>query len=134
VPRLGTRTRADKDAALYAIADRLVEERGRILDANRADQEMALAAGTRDAMLDRLRLDDARIESMANAVREVAALDDPVGQVVETRARPNGLTVTRVRVPLGLVAMIYEARPNVTAEAAALTLKAGNAVVLRGGS
>jgi len=134
VARLASLSRADKDAALRAIAAGLLAERGAILDANRADHEMAVAAGTAEAMLDRLRLDDARVEAMSRAVLDLADLDDPVGQVIETRARPNGLSVTRVRVPLGLIAMIYEARPNVTAESAALTLKAGNAVTLRGGS
>jgi len=134
LPFLARRSRAEKDAALGAIADAIVLEAGAILEANRADHDAARANGTSAAMLDRLRLDDARLQAMARAVREVVALDDPVGRVVETTLRPNGLRVTRTRVPLGLLAMIYESRPNVTAEVAALTLKAGDAVVLRGGS
>jgi len=134
LPVLARKTRAEKDAALQAIAEALVADRAAILRANLADYEAAKGSGTSDAMLDRLRLDDARVEAMARAVREVATLDDPVGQIVQTSVRPNGVRVTRTRVPLGLLAMIYESRPNVTAEVAALTLKAGDAVVLRGGS
>jgi glutamate-5-semialdehyde dehydrogenase len=134
LPALATLSRADKDAALYAVAASLRDAREGLLAANRADYEAAKAAGLSEAMLDRLRLDDARVEAMARAVTEVAALPDPVGVVVESSVRPNGLRVTRTRVPLGLIAMIYESRPNVTAEVAALTLKAGDAVVLRGGS
>jgi glutamate-5-semialdehyde dehydrogenase len=134
LPALARKTRAEKDAALHAMAEAIVAARPAILEANRADHDAARVNGTSDAMLDRLRLDDARIEAMARAVREVASLGDPVGQIVETTVRPNGVRVTRTRVPLGLLAMIYESRPNVTAEVAALTLKAGDAVVLRGGS
>ncbi len=105
-----------------------------LLAANAQDMAQAAAKGVQGAMLDRLRLDAARVASIANALREVAALPDPVGQVTRREKRPNGLEVERVRIPLGVVAMIYEARPNVTADAAALCLKAGNAVVLRGGS
>jgi glutamate-5-semialdehyde dehydrogenase len=134
LPVLARKTRAEKDAALHAIADGLAAAREAIKDANARDYEAARTNGTSEAMLDRLRLDDARVDAMARAVREVASLDDPVGQVVHTTVRPNGIRVTRTRVPLGLLAMIYESRPNVTAEVAALTLKAGDAVVLRGGS
>ena len=98
------------------------------------DVEEARAHGTAGALLDRLALDTRRVEQMADAVEQVAALDDPVGAVLSDAIRPNGLHVRRVRVPIGVIAMIYEARPNVTAEASALCLKAGNAVVLRGGS
>ncbi|MDE2086655.1 MAG: glutamate-5-semialdehyde dehydrogenase [Xanthomonadaceae bacterium] len=105
-----------------------------LLAANAQDMAQAAAKGVQGAMLDRLRLDVARVASIANALREVAALPDPVGQVTRREKRPNGLEVERVRIPLGVVAMIYEARPNVTADAAVLCLKAGNAVVLRGGS
>lgn len=105
-----------------------------VLAANAQDMAQAAAKGVQGAMLDRLRLDAARVAGIANALREVAALPDPVGQVTRREKRPNGLEVERVRIPLGVVAMIYEARPNVTADAAALCLKAGNAVVLRGGS
>lgn len=131
---MAPRTREAKDAALEAIAKALEAGRAEVLAANAADLDAARANGTKGAMLDRLMLDDARIAAMAKAVREVASLPDPVGEVVSRVTRPNGLVVERVRVPLGVVAMIYEARPNVTVEASALTLKAGNAVVLRGGS
>lgn len=105
-----------------------------ILAANAADLDRAAAAGAGKATLDRLMLDASRVQGMATALREVAAQADPLGMVTRTDTRPNGLVVERQRIPLGLVAMIYEARPNVTAEAAALCLKAGNAVLLRGGS
>jgi len=134
LPALARKTRSEKDAALGAIAESLRDHRASVLSANAEDHDAARALGTSEAMLDRLRLDDARVEAMARATLEVAALDDPVGHVVETTVRPNGLRVTRTRVPLGLIALIYESRPNVTAEVAALTLKAGDAVVLRGGS
>lgn len=127
-------SRAKKDEALEALARGIVSSRREILDANRLDLETAEQAGMSGSMLDRLALDDRRLEAMSAAVRDIAALEDPVGTVIETRTRPNGLRVTRVRVPLGVLAMIYEARPNVTAEASALCLKAGSAVVLRGGS
>ncbi len=133
LPFLGRQTRATKDDALGAIAARVRDARVAILEANREDVEAARAEGVSDAMRDRLRLDEARVEGMARAAESVAALPDPVGHVVERAVRPNGLVVTRTRVPLGLIAMIYEARPNVTVEVAALTLKAGDAVVLRGG-
>jgi glutamate-5-semialdehyde dehydrogenase len=127
-------TRTKKDAALEALARGIVSSRREILDANRVDIETAERAGMSTSMLDRLALDDRRLEAMSSAVRDIAALEDPVGTTIETRGRPNGLRVTRVRAPLGVLAMIYEARPNVTAEASALCLKAGSAVVLRGGS
>jgi glutamate-5-semialdehyde dehydrogenase len=131
---LAPRSRADKDAALSAIAREIEAGERAILEANAGDLEAARAQGTTGAMLDRLMLDAGRVAQMARSVREVAELPDPVGDVVSRTTRPNGLSVARVRVPLGVIAMIYEARPNVTVEASALTLKAGNAVVLRGGS
>jgi glutamate-5-semialdehyde dehydrogenase len=131
---LAPRSREDKDAALSAIAREIEAGERAILEANAADLEAARAQGTKGAMLDRLMLDAGRVAQMARSVREVAELPDPVGEVVSRTTRPNGLSVLRVRVPLGVIAMIYEARPNVTVEASALTLKAGNAVVLRGGS
>jgi glutamate-5-semialdehyde dehydrogenase len=134
LPFLARQPRAAKDAALRAIARSLEERLPEILTANAGDSERARAAGISDAMLDRLRLDDGRVRAMARAALEIAELDDPVGRVVERVQRPTGLEVTRTRVPLGLIALIYESRPNVTAEVAALTLKAGDAVVLRGGS
>lgn len=123
-----------KDAGLRAMADHLVEAAPRILAANADDLERARAAGMRAGLVDRLALTPERIGAIADSLREIAALPDPVGEIVDGRTLPNGLRVRRVRVPLGVVGMIYEARPNVTADVAALTLKSGNAVVLRGGS
>ena len=125
---------AQRVALLTAMADSVAAGSDGILEANRADMARAHAAGTTGAMLDRLRLDDARIAGIVTAIREIAELPDPVGQVTRSETRPNGLLVEKVRIPLGLIAMIYEARPNVTADAAALCLRAGNAVLLRGGS
>ena len=125
---------AAKDALLRAMADALDQDAEAILAANARDLEAARASGTTGAMLDRLALDGTRLSSIANALREVAALPDPVGQVTRSEVRPNGIRVERIRVPLGVIAMIYEARPNVTADAAALCIKAGNGVILRGGS
>jgi len=132
--KLGPKSREVKDAALEAIAQALESKQRHVLEANEADLVAARAKGTTGAMLDRLLLDERRLAAVAQSVREIAALADPVGEVVSRSVRPNGLHVTRVRVPLGVIAMIYEARPNVTIEASALTLKAGDAVVLRGGS
>ena len=123
-----------KDAGLHAMADRLEEAAPGILAANAADLERARAAGTAEGLVDRLTLTPERIAVIAGSLREIAALPDPVGEVVDGRTLPNGLRVRRVRVPVGVVGMIYEARPNVTVDVAALTLKSGNAVVLRGGS
>ena len=123
-----------KNALLRAMADALDADAPTILAANAEDLRAAEAKGIAGAMLDRLKLDPARLAGIANAVREVATLPDPVGMVTRRETRPNGLSIERVRVPLGVIAMIYEARPNVTADAAALCLKAGNGVILRGGS
>ncbi|HLM54435.1 MAG TPA: glutamate-5-semialdehyde dehydrogenase [Pseudoxanthomonas sp.] len=131
---LAQRPTAAKDAMLRAMAQALEDDRDAILAANARDMAAARAKGVGSAMLDRLRLDPSRLRSIADGSREVAALPDPVGEVTRRDVRPNGLRVERVRVPLGVVAMIYEARPNVTADAAALCLKAGNGVILRGGS
>lgn len=130
---------AELDAArrsrlIDAMADAVAADRAGILSANATDMARARAAGSSGAMLDRLSLDAGRVSGIVAALREIAALPDPVGQVTRRETRPNGLVIERVRVPLGLIAMIYEARPNVTADAAALCLKAGNAVILRGGS
>jgi glutamate-5-semialdehyde dehydrogenase len=125
---------ADKDRALLAMAAGLTESRDRILAANTGDVASARAAGQSPAFLDRLTLTDARIEAMARGVRQVAELPDPVGAVSGMWRRPNGLQVGRMRVPLGVIGIIYESRPNVTADAAALCLKSGNAVLLRGGA
>ncbi|MBI5016588.1 MAG: glutamate-5-semialdehyde dehydrogenase [Deltaproteobacteria bacterium] len=123
-----------KDAALRAMADGLEAARPELLEANRADLAAAEAAGLSRALLDRLSLSDAVVASMAQGLREVAAQPDPVGEVVRMWKRPNGLMVGKKRIPLGVIGIIYEARPNVTADAAGLCLKAGNAVILRGGS
>jgi glutamate-5-semialdehyde dehydrogenase len=131
---LAPRSATDKNAALAAVASRLEASTATILEANRADLDAAQARGTSGAMLDRLRLDERRVAAIARSVREVVELPDPVGEVVSQTTRPSGVAVRRVRAPLGVIAMIYEARPNVTVEASALTLKSGNAVVLRGGS
>ena len=123
-----------RDDALRLAADLLDDEVAPLLEANRADLEQAEAAGMPDAARDRLRLSEERVHAMAEGLRKVAALPDPVGEVVEGWVRPNGLRVTRVRVPLGVVGVIYENRPNVTSDAAGLCLKAGNAAFLRGSS
>ncbi len=127
-------TTAQKNAALEAAASALVASADRIARENAADVSAARARGTKDALVDRLVLDAPRVAAVAKSIREIAASADPVGQVIEDRSVPNGLRVRRVRVPLGVIGMIYEARPNVTAEAAALCFKSGNAVILRGGS
>jgi len=122
-----------KNAALMAIAKALEENMAAILAANEKDMEAARESGMRPALLDRLKLDEKRVRGMADGVREVAALPDPIGRVDHMETRPNGLVIGRKRVPLGVIAIIYEARPNVTVDAAVLCLKAGNAVILRGG-
>src|SRR5882672_11106778 len=122
-----------KNDALMQMARGLVEKTETLLEANRGDLERARGRVAR-AFLDRLTLTEARIEEMAQGLREIAALPDPVGSVVESWRRPNGIEISRVRVPLGVIGFIYESRPNVTADAAGLCFKSGNAVLLRGGS
>ena len=124
--------RKDKDAALLAMADALVARAQEVLAANAEDVAAGREGGTSEAMLDRLALTDARIAAMADGLRHVATLPDPVGEVVRGSSLPNGLELRQVRVPLGVVGIVYEARPNVTADAAGLCLKSGNAVLLRG--
>jgi glutamate-5-semialdehyde dehydrogenase len=126
-------TRA-KNEALLQMARGLEEKTAPVLEANRADLERGRAAGLTSAFIDRLTLSETRIEVMAAGLRQVAALPDPVGETVEAWRRPNGIEISRVRVPLGVIGFIYESRPNVTADAAGLCLKSGNAVLLRGGS
>jgi glutamate-5-semialdehyde dehydrogenase len=128
---IDTRT---KDGALHAIAQALIERTPEILQANERDMQAGREADIGEALLDRLLLSEQRIAGIAAAVRDVAALPDPVGEVIEGSRLPNGLSMRKVRVPLGVVAVIYEARPNVTIDAAALCLKSGNAIVLRGSS
>jgi len=123
-----------KAQALRAAAAALREDEAAILAANAADCVAAEARGTSGALLDRLRLDPQRLAGMADAVEQVAGLTDPVGEVIDRSERPNGLQLSRVRIPIGLIGIIYESRPNVTADAAALCLRSGNAVLLRGGS
>ena len=125
-------TRAVKDRALLAMADALLDRRAEILAANEQDVHAAIAAGTADSLVDRLRLTASRVDGMASGLRELAGLPDPVGTVVRGSVLPNGLHLTQLRVPLGVVAIIYEARPNVTVDAAGIALKAGNAALLRG--
>src|SRR3954463_3740852 len=131
---LATASTAAKDAALHAAADLLVERAPEGLIANAEDVRRAEADGTSATIVDRLRLTTARVEAMAGGLRQVASLPDPVGEVVDGWVRPNGLRIERVRVPLGVVAIIYENRPNVTSDAAGLCLKSGNAAFLRGSS
>jgi len=132
--RLATANRATKDAALHALADALVAATDRIVAANAEDLARGRDSGMAAGLLDRLALDPQRIVAIADALRELAALPDPVGEVVRGSTLPNGLRLRQVRVPMGVVGMIYEARPNVTVDAAGLALKSGNAVILRGGS
>ncbi len=127
-------TTEQKNQALSLIADALVTHASSIIEANREDLERGRASGTSASLLDRLALDEKRIRSIADGVRQVIELPDPVGEMLEQTTRPNGLHIRKLRVPLGLIGMIYEARPNVTVDAAALALKTGNAVLLRGGS
>lgn len=131
---LATLPTRQKDAALLASAMLVRANAGDILEANARDMEAGREKGLAPAMLDRLLLTDARIEAIAKGIEEVASLKDPVGDVIANWDRPNGLNISRVRVPLGVIGVIYESRPNVTADAAVLCLKAGNAAILRGGS
>jgi len=131
---LATANRATKDAALRALADALVAATDEILAANADDVERGRTAGTSPGLLDRLSLTSDRIAGIADALRELAGLPDPVGEVVRGSTLPNGMRLRQVRVPMGVVGMIYEARPNVTVDAAGLALKSGNAVILRGGT
>ena len=131
---MGVLPTSAKDRALLAMAQALIERQHFILEANSADVRAARDAGLSEALIDRLLLSEKRIAGMAAGLREVAGLPDPVGEVIEGWRRPNGLQIFKVRVPLGVVGMIYESRPNVTVDAAGLCIKAGNAVILRGGS
>jgi len=131
VARAGT---AEKNTALLAIASAIEEGRQSLRKANRRDLDTARSNSLASALLDRLELTDARIQSMADGLRQIASLPDPVGEITNLNYRPSGLQVGRMRVPLGVIGIIYESRPNVTADAAGLCLKAGNATILRGGS
>jgi len=131
---VGRAASGDKNAALYAIADAIVVDRARLAAENRRDLEAGKQHGLDAALLDRLELTDARIDAMAEGLHQIAALADPVGAISDLNYRPSGIQVGRMRVPLGVIGIIYESRPNVTADAAALCLKSGNACILRGGS
>ena len=130
---LATTSTSQKNKALLCVADALVSQMDGILEANRQDLDAGREAGLRPSLLDRLSLSEDRIRGMAEGVRKVAALPDPVGQQLEGKTLENGLKMTKIRVPMGVIGIIYEARPNVTSDAAALYIKAGNAVILRGG-
>ena len=131
---LATLSTATKNSALHAAADNLLRDAGAILEANAEDLAAAKSAGTPDAMLDRLALNPQRIDGIAAGLRQVAGLPDPIGEVLRGRTLPNGLQLRQQRVPLGVVGIVYEGRPNVTVDAFGLTLKSGNAVLLRGSS
>lgn len=131
--KLGTLSTAVKNGALLAMADALTEHADFIIKENSVDMENGKADGMSDGLLDRLMLDKSRITAMAEGLRQIAALPDPIGEMISQVKRPNGLKIGRVRVPLGVIGIIYEARPNVTADAAGLCVKSGNAVILRGG-
>src|SRR5579863_10500445 len=126
-------TTAEKNACLLAMATALEQDADTIKQANALDMDYAAKHGISPAMLDRLKLDDKRIAGMAKGLREVAALPDPVGRILDERTRPNGLKLQKVSTPIGVVVIIYESRPNVTADAASLCFKSGNATILRGG-
>lgn len=126
-------TTAEKNECLIAMADALEQNRDDIKKANARDMEAGVQSSLSKAMLDRLKLDDKRVASMAGGLREVAALPDPIGRILDERVRPNGLKLQKVSTPIGVVVIIYESRPNVTADAASLCLKSGNATILRGG-
>ena len=130
---LARMTTEEKNAALLAVAGSLEAHRGEIAAANACDVERAKESGLAPAMVDRLTLTPARFDAMVGGVRHVASLPDPVGETIWTRERPSGITIRKVRVPLGVIAVVFESRPNVFVDTAALCLKTGNAVVLRGG-
>ncbi len=132
--QLSSVTTAEKNAALALIAEQIVADQDFIIAENKKDLEQGKANRLTDSVLDRIFLDEARIEAMADGIRLVIELEDPIGEVLETVEKDNGLLIEKKRVPIGVIGMIYEARPNVTVDAAALTLKAGNAVILRGSS
>jgi len=131
--RMACASSALKDEVLERMACNILDARGELKEQNRRDLDAAREAGLSDALLDRLELTDKRIDGMAASIRKVIALPDPAGRIMDGWVRPNGLKVDRVRVPIGVICMIYESRPNVTADAASLCLKSGNAVILRGG-
>jgi len=134
MPAVANLSSAEKDEALVEMAEQLIHHMDYLVEENEKDVEYARRKGLSKAMIDRLTLDEKAIRAMARGLEEVANLPDPVGKVTSMWRRPNGLLVGRMRIPLGVIGIIYESRPNVTVDAAALCLKAGNAVILRGGS
>lgn len=132
--QLSITSTTQKNKALSLMAQALIDHADKILAGNQKDIENAKAAGMKEALVDRLMLDQKRVEAMANGLKQIVNLPDPVGEVISGTKRPNGLELTKVRVPFGVVGIVYESRPNVTADAAGLCLKTGNAVILRGGS
>lgn len=132
--QLSITSTTQKNKALSLMAQALIDHTDKILAGNQKDIENAKAAGMKEALVDRLMLDQKRVEAMANGLKQIVNLPDPVGEVISGTKRPNGLELTKVRVPFGVVGIVYESRPNVTADAAGLCLKTGNAVILRGGS
>lgn len=131
---LGIASTTEKNKALETMANALIDNMDEIIKANKEDLDLAIQKGTSKAMLDRLSLNKVRVEEMAKGLRELISLEDPIGEVIEMWRRPNGLQIGKQRVPMGVIGIIYEARPNVTCDAAGLCLKTGNAVILRGGS
>src|SRR5580692_10346533 len=131
--QLAQLTTSQKNGCLLAMADAIEAEAKAIQKANATDMEEAANAGLSNAMLDRLKLDEKRVAGMSKGLREVAALPDPVGRILDDRTRPNGLRLQKISTPIGVVVIIYESRPNVTADAASLCFKSGNAAILRGG-
>ena len=127
-------TTEEKNDALEAVASALIDHAGRIIESNGRDYETAKNGGMSEGMLDRLKLTEERIGAMAEGLRQIAALADPVGEVMDSFDRPNGLHIDKVRVPMGVIGIIYEARPNVTADAFGLCFKTGSAVILKGGT
>ena len=129
--KLGT---DEKNKGLFAVADELCKQSAYLLSENEKDVQEAESKGVKKSLIDRLRLTEQRIEDMAEGLRQIAGLEDPIGEVLEMKNRPNGLRIGKKRVPLGVIGIIYESRPNVTADAFGLCFKTGNAVILRGGS
>ena len=132
--RLNVLDAASKNLGLRAAAQALIKESASIIEANRLDMEEAVANGMSEALQDRLMLNEDRIKAMAEGLEQISAMKDPIGEVMENNIRPNGLKIMKVRVPMGVIGIIYESRPNVTADAFGLCFKTGNAVILRGGS
>jgi glutamate-5-semialdehyde dehydrogenase len=124
----------EKNKALIKMAEGLIKEKDALIKINKKDVENAKKKGLSSALIDRLTLDEKRLEKIASDIRDIIKLEDPVGSIIKTWKRPNGLKISKVRVPIGVIGIIYESRPNVTSDAASLCLKAGNAVILRGGS